>query len=55
MQVVRETDYTEVIEPGQYTVYAGGSQPGDSKAPAKVLMGSFEVGGDETPLTKCTP
>ena len=53
-QVVRESDYAEVIEPGQYIVYAGGSQPGDDKAPANVLMGSFEVGGDETPLSKCT-
>ena len=54
MQVVRESDYAEVIEPGQYVVYAGGSQPGDDKAPANVLSGSFQVGGDETPLSKCT-
>ena len=54
VQVVRETDYAEVIEPGQYIVYAGGSQPGDSKAPANVLMGSFDLGGDETPLSQCT-
>ena len=54
LQVVRESDYAEVIEPGQYVVYAGGSQPGDSRAPANVLMGSFEVSGDETPLSQCT-
>ena len=54
IQVVRESDYAEVIEPGQYVVYAGGSQPGDDKAPANVLSGSFQVGGDETPLSKCT-
>ena len=42
-----------MIEPGQYVVYAGGSQPGDDKAPANVLMGSFEVDGDETPLSQC--
>ena len=53
-QVVREGDYAEVIEPGQYVVYAGGSQPGDDKAPANVLMGSFEMGGDETPLSQCS-
>lgn len=53
-QVVRENDYAEVIEPGQYAVYAGGSQPGDNKAPAAVLMGSFEVSGEETPLSQCT-
>ena len=35
-------------------MYAGGSQPGDDKAPANMLNGSFEVGGDETPLSKCT-
>ena len=35
-------------------MYAGGSQPGDDKATANVLMGSFNVGGDETPLSQCT-
>lgn len=54
IQVVRESDYAEVIEPGQYVIYTGGSQPGDDKAPANVLMGSFEVGGDETPISQCT-
>ena len=54
VQVVRESDYAEVIEPGQYDVYAGGGQPGDSKAPANVLMGSFSVTGDETPLSQCS-
>ena len=54
IQVVRESDYAEVIEPGQYAVYAGGALPTDNKRQNFVIMSSFAVGGDETPLSKCT-
>ena len=53
-QVVRESDYAKVIEPGQYAVYAGGALPTDNKRQNFVIMSSFAVGGDETPLSKCT-
>ena len=51
--MVREEDYAEVIEPGQYAVYVGGHQPADTKAVGNVLAGSFVVVGPTTPLTSC--
>lgn len=54
LQVVRESDFAEVIEPGMYIVYAGGSQPGDGNAPSNVLASSFSIVGDATPLSKCS-
>lgn len=37
MQVVRENDYTEVIEPGQYVVYTGGSQSAETIRPREMF------------------
>lgn len=54
LQVVQDSDYAEVIEPGVYMVYAGGSQPGDVNAPSNVLKGSFTIVGDTTPLSHCS-
>jgi len=54
MTVVQDSDYAEVIEPGVYMVYAGGSQPGDVNAPSNVLKGSFTIVGDTTPLSHCS-
>ncbi|XP_002740189.1 uncharacterized protein LOC100375100 [Saccoglossus kowalevskii] len=43
-----------VIEPGVYTVYAGGQQPHQStKVPSNVLRGHFTVDGHTTPLSQC--
>lgn len=53
-QVVRDYDSALVIEPGEYLLYAGGSQPADKKAPAKVLQSSFTITGETTPLSSCT-
>ena len=53
-QVIRDSDYAEVIEPGQYGIYAGGAQPTDNKRQNFVIMSSFFVGGVETLLSQCT-
>ena len=51
--MVRNGDFTQVIEPGMYNVYAGGHQPSDTNAPGNVLTAGFTITGDTTPLSKC--
>ena len=53
MTVVRDEDFAEVIEPGEYAVYVGGHQPTDTKAVGNILAGSFVVVGSITPLNSC--
>ena len=53
IQVVRDEDFAEVIEPGEYAVYVGGHQPTDTKAVGNILAGSFVVVGSITPLNSC--
>lgn len=43
-----------MIVPGEYKVYAGGSQPNDQNSPSNVLSASFTITGDPIPLSKCT-
>ena len=50
---MRDGDFAEVIEPGQYVVYVGGSQPNDPNAPARTLVAKFSMDGPVTPLDKC--
>lgn len=53
LQVVTDLEFVEVIEPGLYEVFAGGSQPADTSAPANVLHGSFVIEGETVPLSQC--
>ncbi|XP_065825984.1 uncharacterized protein [Oscarella lobularis] len=53
MTVTESVEYSEIIEPGGYTLHVGGHQPSDDKAPGSVLTGMFTVEGNPTPLSSC--
>jgi beta-glucosidase len=42
-----DNDYNRVIEPGKFTIYAGGQQPGIDLPEGKVLMTEIEITGEK--------
>ncbi|CAI8024072.1 Probable exo-1,4-beta-xylosidase xlnD [Geodia barretti] len=54
MTVIYDFGNVPMIVPGEYQVYAGGSQPNDHNSPSNVLSLSFTITGDPIPLSNCT-
>ena len=54
IQVIYDFGNVPMIVPGEYQVYAGGSQPNDHNSPSNVLSLSFTITGDPIPLSNCT-
>ena len=50
---MRDGDFIEVIEPGQYHLYIGGHQPNDTNASGNIIHTVFTITGNTVPLSSC--